>query len=122
MAGGRRPSQFWREVSGQLYFTPRFGNEFLFGPNGGVAAADFPALGGLVEDFAGAVSAGEFDEELLRIASSLAPLVIFLEGDLVVMKMLFPNAMSPMSQGLHNVDGRLLGLSIGSLSIEPVRR
>lgn len=68
--GGRRPRLFWRDVSGQLYFTPRFGNEFLFGLNGGVAAADFPALGELIEDFARAVSAGEFDDQLLRIAST----------------------------------------------------
>ncbi len=68
--GGRRPRQFWREASGKLYFTPRFGNEFLFGPDGGVPAPDFSALAVLAEDFAGAVTAGEFDAELLRIASS----------------------------------------------------
>ncbi len=50
------------------------------------------------------------------------PLSFFLEGDVVVMKMLFPDAKSPMNVGLNNVDDRLLGLSIASLSIVAVRR
>ena len=50
------------------------------------------------------------------------PLSFFLEGDLVVMKMLFPDARSPVSVGLNDVDDRLLGLSIASLSVEAVRR
>jgi|GEM_PF-2494651 hypothetical protein len=65
-----KPRFFWIEVDGVMYFTPRFGNDFIFGGNSGVMLEDEKALHAALNDFEAAVDRGEFDERLKEIAGS----------------------------------------------------
>jgi hypothetical protein len=65
-----KPRFFWIEVDGVMYFTPRFGNEFIFGGNSGVMLADEQSLVSALGDFEAAVDRGEFDDRLKEIAGS----------------------------------------------------
>jgi hypothetical protein len=53
-----------------MYFTPRFGNDFIFGGNSGVMLEDEKALHAALNDFEAEVDRGEFDERLKEIAGS----------------------------------------------------
>ena len=64
------PRFFWIEVDGVMYFTPRFGNDFIFGGNSVVMLEDEKALHAALNDFEAAVDRGEFDERLKEIAGS----------------------------------------------------
>ena len=61
---------FWQDTLGGFLFTPRFGNDFLFGKDRGVRCATFEELRGLLEDFKIAVGHGEFDDRIKEIADS----------------------------------------------------
>lgn len=65
-----KPRFFWIEVDGIMYFTPRFGNEFIFGGNSGVMLPDEAALVSALNDFEAAVDRGEFDDRLKEIAGA----------------------------------------------------
>jgi hypothetical protein len=68
--GSKSPRLFWQEVLGGYLFTPRFGNDFLFGKNRGVHCASYQELRVLITDFRAAVTNGEFDDSISEISSS----------------------------------------------------
>ena len=61
---------FWQETLGGYLFTPRFGNDFLFGKNRGVHCTSYQELRALLTDFRVAVTNGEFDASISEISSS----------------------------------------------------
>jgi len=69
----QQPRPFWMETPAGLVFTPRFGNEFLFEKGQGVVIGDRSAMAGLLNDFAAAVTAGEFDARLMEISHNRGP-------------------------------------------------
>lgn len=68
--GSKKPRLFWQEALGGYLFTPRFGNDFMFGINRGVHCTSYEQLRVLMTDFRAAVSNSEFDDRIKEIASS----------------------------------------------------
>ena len=70
MKVSQKPRLFWQDTLGGYLFTPRFGNDFLFGKDRGVQCHSYDELRSLLEDFKSAVTNGEFDERITEIAST----------------------------------------------------
>lgn len=68
--GSKKPRLFWQEALGGYLFTPRFGNDFMFGKNRGVHCTSYEQLRVLMTDFRTAVTNSEFDDRIKEIASS----------------------------------------------------
>jgi len=66
----KMPRLFWSDVPGGYFFTPRFGNDFIFGKDKGISASSLDDVKGLLKDFGDAVERGEFDARLTEIAST----------------------------------------------------
>ena len=66
----QKPRLFWQDTLGGFLFTPRFGNDFLFGKDRGVSCSSYDELRALIQDFKTAVSNCEFDERITEIASA----------------------------------------------------
>ena len=64
------PRLFWQDSLGGFLFTPRFGNDFLFGKDRGISCSSYQELQNLLNDFKKAVENGEFDEKISEIASA----------------------------------------------------
>ena len=62
------PRLFWSEIVEGFFFTPRFGNEFIFGKDRGISAKSWSELKSLLSDFGEAIGRGEFDERLTEIS------------------------------------------------------
>jgi hypothetical protein len=66
----QKPRLFWQDVRGGFLFTPRFGNDFLFGKDRGISCSTHDELKTLIGDFRSAVENSEFDERINEIASA----------------------------------------------------
>jgi len=66
----KKPRLFWADVPGGFFFTPRFGNDFIFEKGSGIFARSPDELKALLIDFQTAVSNSEFDSRATEIAST----------------------------------------------------
>ena len=66
----QKPRLFWQDIFGGFLFTPRFGNDFLFGKDRGVSCSSYEELRMLIVDFKDAVTKCEFDERISEIATA----------------------------------------------------
>jgi hypothetical protein len=64
------PRLFWQDALGGFLFTPRFGNDFLFGKDRGISCSSFQELQNLLIDFKKAVENDEFQDRIAEIAST----------------------------------------------------
>ena len=66
----QKPRLFWQDTLGGFLFTPRFGNDFLFGKDRGISCSSYDQLSVLLNDFKTAVANSEFDDRISEIASA----------------------------------------------------
>ena len=64
----QKPRLFWQDTLGGFLFTPRFGNDFLFGKDRGISCSSYAELSVLLNDFKKAVANSEFDDRISEIA------------------------------------------------------
>jgi hypothetical protein len=64
------PRLFWQDSLGGFLFTPRFGNDFLFGKDRGISCSSYQELQNLLIDFKKAVENDEFQDRIAEIAST----------------------------------------------------
>jgi hypothetical protein len=64
------PRLFWQDSLGGFLFTPRFGNDFLFGKDRGISCSSYQELQNLFIDFKKAVENDEFQDRIAEIAST----------------------------------------------------
>jgi hypothetical protein len=64
------PRLFWQDSLGGFLFTPRFGNDFLFGKDRGISCSSYEELQNLLNDFQKAVENDEFQDRISEIAST----------------------------------------------------
>ena len=64
------PRLFWQDALGGFLFTPRFGNDFLFGEDRGISCSSYQELQNLLIDFKKAIENDEFRERIAEIAST----------------------------------------------------
>jgi hypothetical protein len=66
----KKPRLFWQDVLGGFLFSPRFGNDFIFGKDRGVHCSSYDELVTLLNDFKSAVVNLEFDDRLSEISNT----------------------------------------------------
>ena len=66
----QKPRLFWQDTLGGFLFTPRFGNDFLFGKDRGISCSSYAELSVLLNDFKKAVANSEFDDRISEIATA----------------------------------------------------